>query len=85
VKDEEQGLASGLLNTSFQVGGAVVLAIGTAALTSNGGPASLDGIRTGIAVSALFAVGGLAVAFGGLRTRPREGTAAAEAEAFERV
>jgi MFS family permease len=85
VRDEEQGLASGLLNTSFQVGGAVVLAIVTAALTSNGGPASLDGIRTAIAVSALFAVGGLAVAFGGLRTRRTEETVAAEAEVFERV
>ncbi len=85
VKDEEQGLASGLLNTSFQVGGAVVLAIVTAALTSNGGAASLDGIRTGIAVSALFAVGGLAVSLSGLRIRPAEETAAAETEVLERV
>jgi MFS family permease len=85
VKDEEQGLASGLLNTSFQVGGAVVLAIVTAALTSNGGAASLDGIRTGIAVSALFAVGGLAVSLSGLRIRPAEETAAAEAEVLERA
>jgi MFS family permease len=85
VKDEEQGLASGLLNTSFQVGGAVVLAIVTAALTSNGGSASLDGIRTGIAVSALFAVGGLAVSLGGLRTRPAEDATVAETEVLERV
>jgi len=85
VKDEEQGLASGLLNTSFQVGGAVVLAIVTAALTSNGGAASLDGIRTGIAVSALFAVGGLAVSLSGLRMRQAGETAVAETEALERV
>ena len=32
VKDEEQGLASGLVNTSLQVGGAVVLAVITAVL-----------------------------------------------------
>jgi MFS family permease len=85
VKDEEQGLASGLLNTSFQVGGAVVLAIVTAALTSNGGVASLDGIRTGIAVSALFAVAGLAVSLSGLWPRPAEEPAVAETEVLERV
>jgi MFS family permease len=70
VRDEEQGLAAGLLNTSGQVGGAVVLAIVTAVLTSNGGPGSLDGIRTGIAVSAGFAVIGLVVTLSGLRRRP---------------
>jgi MFS family permease len=85
VKDEEQGLASGLLNTSFQVGGAVVLAIVTAALTSNGGVASLDGIRTGIAVSALFAVAGLAVSLSGLWPRPAEEPAVAATEVLERV
>ena len=70
VRDDEQGLAAGLLNTSGQVGGAVVLAIVTAVLTSNGGPGSLDGIRTGIAVSAGFAVVGLIVTLSGLRRRP---------------
>jgi MFS family permease len=70
VRDEEQGLAAGLLNTSGQVGGAVVLAIVTAVLTSNGGPGSLDGIRTGVAVSAGFAVVGLIVTLSGLRRRP---------------
>jgi MFS family permease len=70
VPDEEQGLASGLLNTSGQVGGAVVLAAVTAVLTSNGGPESLDGIRTGIAVSAGLAVVGLVVTLSGLRTKP---------------
>jgi MFS family permease len=67
VRDDEQGLAAGLLNTSGQVGGAVVLAIVTAVLTSTGGPGSLDGIRTGVAVSAGFAVAGLAVTLSGLR------------------
>jgi MFS family permease len=69
VRDDEQGLAAGLLNTSGQVGGAVVLAIVTAVLTSNGGPGSLDGIRTGVAVSAGFAVVGLIVTLSGLRRR----------------
>ncbi len=70
VRDDEQGLAAGLLNTSGQVGGAVVLAAVTAVLTSNGGPGSLDGIRTGIAVSAGLAVIGLVSSLSGLRTRP---------------
>jgi sugar phosphate permease len=34
VADHEQGLASGLLNTSMQIGGAVVLAIVTAVLSA---------------------------------------------------
>jgi sugar phosphate permease len=36
VADHEQGLASGLLNTAMQIGGAVVLAVVTAILTSSG-------------------------------------------------
>ena len=36
VDDDEQGLASGLLNTSGQVGGAIVLAVVSAVLTSGG-------------------------------------------------
>jgi nitrate/nitrite transporter NarK len=74
VSDEEQGLAAGLLNTAGQVGGAVVLAIVTAVLTSNGGAGSLDGIRTGIGVSAGLAVIGLAVSLTALRTRPEPAT-----------
>lgn len=70
VRDDEQGLAAGLLNTSGQVGGAVVLAAVTAVLTSNGGPGSLDGIRSGIAVSAGLAVVGLVVTLSGLRAQP---------------
>ena len=37
VADDEQGLASGLLNTSFQLGGAIGLAIVTAVVTSHTG------------------------------------------------
>ena len=37
VAAEEQGLAGGLLNTSFQFGGALVLAIVTAVINANAG------------------------------------------------
>jgi predicted MFS family arabinose efflux permease len=37
VSDDEQGLASGLVQTSFQVGGAVVLAAVTAVIAAHGG------------------------------------------------
>ena len=42
VADHEQGLASGLLNTAIQVGGAVVLAVVTAILTSSGNGKQLE-------------------------------------------
>ncbi|WP_157260557.1 MFS transporter [Patulibacter minatonensis] len=38
IEDHEQGLASGLVNTSFQVGGAVVLALVTAVVSANAVP-----------------------------------------------
>jgi MFS family permease len=38
VRDEEQGLASGLVNTSLQLGGAVVLAVVSAVVSGKGGP-----------------------------------------------
>ncbi|MER7131547.1 MFS transporter [Streptosporangium saharense] len=70
VADDEQGLASGLLNTSGQVGGAIVLAVVTAVLTSNTSANPLDAFHAAIAVSAILAVVGLLVALTGLR-RPR--------------
>jgi hypothetical protein len=42
VADHEQGLASGLLNTAIQVGGAVVLAVVTAILTASGKGTTLE-------------------------------------------
>ena len=36
VADHEQGLASGILQTSFQVGGAIVLAVVTAVIDARG-------------------------------------------------
>jgi MFS family permease len=66
VADHEQGLASGLVNTSIQIGGAVTLAIVTAVLGSSGSAVAtpgelLPGMRAAIAVvvgvAALGAVG----------------------------
>jgi EmrB/QacA subfamily drug resistance transporter len=70
VKDEEQGLASGLVYTSFQLGGAVGLAIATAVIeagTSGSGAAPgsaqalLDGFQPGILVSIAIAALGAGV------------------------
>jgi len=43
VAEHEQGLASGMLNTSLQIGGAVVLAVVTAILSSSGPGQALPG------------------------------------------
>ncbi|MBG0827937.1 MFS transporter [Planomonospora sp. ID67723] len=67
VADDEQGLASGLLNTSGQVGGAVVLAIVTAVLTSSAGPDPLSSFRASITVSVILGLLGLGIALTGLR------------------
>ncbi|GAA3428265.1 MFS transporter [Streptosporangium sandarakinum] len=77
VADDEQGLASGLLNTSGQVGGAVVLAVVTAVLTSNTSADPLDGFRAAITVSAILGLTGLVVALTGLR-RARTAVPAAD-------
>jgi EmrB/QacA subfamily drug resistance transporter len=74
VADHEQGLASGLVNTSFQVGGAIGLAIVTAVI--NGAtaasdapagttPALLDGYQAGLIVSVFVALFGLVVTLSG--------------------
>ena len=63
VADEEQGLASGLLNTSVQVGGAIVLAVVSAVLGSAAAvqgsarpgellPGMLDGLHVVVAITA---------------------------------
>ncbi|MFG2871168.1 MFS transporter [Streptomyces sp. NPDC048338] len=77
VEDHEQGMVSGLLNTSIQVGGAVFLAVITAVITANGGEAGsardpqavLDGFRPGLAVVTVIALAGLLITLPGLRTR----------------
>jgi MFS family permease len=76
IANEEQGLASGLVSTSFQVGGAVVLAVVSAIVTSETGSATdaaslLDGYRPALAVVTLVAALGLVVGLiGTLRRRP---------------
>jgi MFS family permease len=74
VAPHEQGLAGGLLNTSFQFGGALVLAVVTAvanaAAGSGGTPqALLDGFHPAIAVSLVAAAFGIGVTV--VRRRPR--------------
>jgi MFS family permease len=84
VPNAEQGLAASLFQTSFQVGGAVVLAIVTAVVDAGGGsrltsaPAALAAYRPALALITGVAAVGTAVALSGLRSRP--GVAAGSAE-----
>lgn len=80
IADSEQGLASGLLATSFQLGGALVLAVVTAVMdaghrASSAAPGSaaaqLDGFHPGLLVALSVAVAGLFVAITGLREEGR--------------
>jgi MFS family permease len=76
VADSEQGLASGLVSTSFQVGGAVTLAAVSAIVTSQTGSATdaaslLEGYRPALGVVTAVAVIGLLVALSSrMRRRP---------------
>ena len=76
VDDEEQGLASGLVNASLQVGGAVVLAIVTAVMdastgTARGATSRLSADRVGLAMAAGLVALGLLLAASPLLTRRR--------------
>ncbi|MEV8633297.1 MFS transporter [Streptosporangium sp. NPDC051023] len=84
VADDEQGLASGLLNTSGQVGGAIVLAVVTAVLTSDPSANPLDSFHAAITVSAILAVVGLLISLTGLR-RPGTVSAVEEEKVLETV
>jgi MFS family permease len=81
----EQGLAGGLLNTSFQFGGALVLAVVAAVYNANAGAtatkqALLDGFHPALVVSVIAAVIGVAAV--GLRGHARpQPSAALEPEA----
>jgi EmrB/QacA subfamily drug resistance transporter len=89
VPPEEQGLASGLVYTSFQVGGAIGLAVatavidaGTAASSSPAGSAAalLDGFHPAILTSLAIAILGIAITVVPLlrgRAQPRVATAGA--------
>ena len=70
VDPSEQGLASGLVSTSFQVGGAVVLAVVSAVVSARSGGAVLGAYRPALAVVALVAALGLVVALAGTRRAP---------------
>ena len=74
IAPEEQGLASGLVNTSFQFGGALTLAVATAvndAYTGGSGSAEalIDGFVPAVVVSMVVALAGVAAMT--LRTRLR--------------
>jgi EmrB/QacA subfamily drug resistance transporter len=81
IAASEQGLASGLVSTSFQFGGALFLAITTAvnaAATDGGSPqALLDGFQAAVVVSVIAAGLGVVV------TVLRRGAQAAPVEAVE--
>lgn len=83
VVDQEQGLASGLINTSLQVGTVVVLAAGSAVLSSAapGGDQLLPGMKTavGMIVGVLAAASLLTLGFLVLMRRPDTGVAAVTA------
>ena len=62
VADDEQGLASGLVNTSFQVGGAIVTAVVSAVVTSGAGALpTLSSLDNGVVVIIASASLGLLV------------------------
>jgi hypothetical protein len=73
MPDDEQGLAASLFQTSFQVGGALVLAVVTAVVEAGTGghlgtpAATLAAYRPALFLIAGVAVAGALVAFSGLR------------------
>jgi MFS family permease len=71
IADEEQGLAGGLLTTSFQFGAALGLAVVAAVIVANTADDSpqavLDGFRAGLVVPLVAAVLGAVVTASGLR------------------
>jgi predicted MFS family arabinose efflux permease len=76
IADHEQGLASGLLNTSFQVGGAIILAVITAIVTAKAGSSKdpsvvLAAYKPAIAVIAALAAVGFLVSLSGVVARRR--------------
>jgi sugar phosphate permease len=76
VPNSEQGLAASLFQTSFQVGGAVVLAIVTAVVDAGGAgqlvspSATLAAYRPALVLITGIAAIGMLVALSGLRSRP---------------
>ncbi|WP_082697907.1 MFS transporter [Arthrobacter sp. EpRS71] len=78
IKDSEQGLAAGLIQTSTQVGAALVLAVTTALVSGHGqaagtvsAQAMLEQYRPGLILSAAVAIAALLVAAAPKRRRVR--------------
>jgi EmrB/QacA subfamily drug resistance transporter len=75
VPNEQQGLAASLFQTSFQVGGAIVLAIVTAVVDAGGAnkvlspAATLSAYRPALVLITVVAAVGMLVALSGLRRR----------------
>jgi MFS family permease len=74
ISDDEQGLAAGVLQTSMQVGAAVVLAVTTALISSEGHDAAspeaaLGAYRHGLVFGAVVSLVGAAVAASALLSR----------------
>ncbi|GAA1629577.1 MFS transporter [Kribbella alba] len=93
VPDHEQGLASGLFNTSNQVGGAIVLAVVTAVISSQSkgvttSAGMLSAYKPALGVVTGIAALGLVIGLTGLRglkaRRAAEAGEAAELEAVQR-
>lgn len=95
VRDEEQGLASGLVGSSFQIGGAIVLAITTAAMLAHTpenatAAQTVDGFTAGVYVTAatagllvLLALAGLLAERRRTATQQRPAVDATESDAIE--
>jgi MFS family permease len=74
IADNEQGVASGLVQTSFQVGGAIVLAVITAIVSTQGSGSPtdvVDAYRTALLVVTGVAGAGLVVILASLINTPR--------------
>jgi MFS family permease len=74
IADNEQGVASGLVQTSFQVGGAIVLAVITAIVATQGTATPsevVDGYRTALEVVTAVSAVGLIVIVVSLISGPR--------------
>ncbi len=83
IPDSEQGVASGLVQTSFQVGGAIVLAVITAIVATHatGSPSQIvDGYRSALEVVLAISAVGLAAIVAGLLAERRAAEVQTEAQ-----